>query len=225
MCWCLCLPGAWKLTLNHRPAASCSPLLRNTRNVSFRHRLIKMNESNATLNNELSHLCCGLHSLSCSHGDGPGSGPGPRRQGAQVVGGQRLRGVDAVNVVGGGGRAVGAAACRWHTKWTHTLTLRSEQVKYRRRVWCWMFSPGVFSLEASDVSVDSRASDLNFFSGTCSVVWWVGALYFLSVTTQTCHPKPLPQCWTTVLVSGALNDHVNDIYSGNIKVIGRCSLD
>lgn len=31
--------------------------------------------------------------------------------------------------------------------------------------------PGVFSLELSDVSVDSRASDLNFFSGTCSVVW------------------------------------------------------
>lgn len=41
--------------------------------------------------------------------------------------------------------------------------------------------PGVFSLEASDVSVESRASDLNFFSGTCSVVWWAGALYFLSV--------------------------------------------
>lgn len=44
---------------------------------------------------------------------------------------------------------------------------------------------GVFSLEASDVSVESRASDLNFFSGTCSVVWWVGALYFLSNNTNT----------------------------------------
>lgn len=31
--------------------------------------------------------------------------------------------------------------------------------------------PGVFSLDASDVSVESRASDLNFFSGMCSVVW------------------------------------------------------
>lgn len=41
----------------------------------------------------------------------------------------------------------------------------------------------MFSLEASDVSVDSSASDLNFFSGTCSVVWWAGALYFLSVPT------------------------------------------
>ena len=40
--------------------------------------------------------------------------------------------------------------------------------------------PGVFSLEASEVSVESRASDLNFFSGTCSVVWCTGALCFLS---------------------------------------------
>lgn len=38
-------------------------------------------------------------------------------------------------------------------------------------------------MEASDVSVESRASDLNFFSGTCSVVWWLGCVvYFLSVT-------------------------------------------
>lgn len=42
--------------------------------------------------------------------------------------------------------------------------------------------PGVFSLVASDVSVESRASDLNFFSGTCSVVWWAGVLYFLFST-------------------------------------------
>lgn len=44
--------------------------------------------------------------------------------------------------------------------------------------------PGVFSLEASEVKVESRASDLNFFSGTCSVVWCVGALYFLSAPTH-----------------------------------------
>lgn len=47
-----------------------------------------------------------------------------------------------------------------------------------------LYVPGVFSLEASDVSVESRASDLNFFSGTCSVVWWDGVLYFLSVDTH-----------------------------------------
>lgn len=42
--------------------------------------------------------------------------------------------------------------------------------------------PGVFSLEASEVSVDRRASDLNFFSGTWSVVlWWEDGLCFLSV--------------------------------------------
>lgn len=40
-------------------------------------------------------------------------------------------------------------------------------------------------MEASDVSVESRASDLNFFSGMCSVVWWVGAQYFLSEDTKT----------------------------------------
>lgn len=40
-------------------------------------------------------------------------------------------------------------------------------------------------MEASDVSVESRASDLNFFSGICSVVWWVGAQYFLSEDTKT----------------------------------------
>lgn len=41
--------------------------------------------------------------------------------------------------------------------------------------------PSVFSLEASDVSVDRRASDLNFFSGIWSVVaWWEVGLYFLS---------------------------------------------
>ena len=28
--------------------------------------------------------------------------------------------------------------------------------------------------------VESSASDLNFFSGMCSVVWCTGALYFLS---------------------------------------------
>lgn len=38
------------------------------------------------------------------------------------------------------------------------------------------------------MSVESRASDLNFFSGTCSVVWWDGVLYFLSVNT---HRKPI----------------------------------
>lgn len=41
--------------------------------------------------------------------------------------------------------------------------------------------PSVFSLEASEVSVDRRASDLNFFSGIWSVVvWWEVGLYFLS---------------------------------------------
>ena len=41
--------------------------------------------------------------------------------------------------------------------------------------------PSVFSLEASDVRVDKRASDLNFFSGKWSVVvWWEVGLYFLS---------------------------------------------
>lgn len=53
--------------------------------------------------------------------------------------------------------------------------------------------PGVFSLEASDVSVESRASDLNFFSGTCSVVWWAGALYFLSVKRHTKQVRRLEQ--------------------------------
>ena len=53
---------------------------------------------------------------------------------------------------------------------------------------CWPAGrwsvPGVFSLEASEVSVESRASDLNFFSGTCSVVWCTGALCFLSGTQE-----------------------------------------
>ncbi len=53
--------------------------------------------------------------------------------------------------------------------------------------------PGVFSLEASDVSVERRASDLNFFSGTCSVVWWAGVLYFLSVERHTKQVRGLKQ--------------------------------
>lgn len=72
-----------------------------------------------------SHLYRGLDRLSSCHGDGPGSGPGPRGQRAQVVGGQRLRGVHAVHIVGGRGRAVGTAAWRGHNstlKRAHTVT-------------------------------------------------------------------------------------------------------
>lgn len=52
----------------------------------------------------------------------------------------------------------------------------------------FVYIPGVFSLVASDVSVESSASDLNFFSGTCSVLWWAGALYFLSANKHKRKP-------------------------------------
>ena len=55
----------------------------------------------------------GLDGLRGCHGDGPGAGPRPGGEGGEVVGGQRLRGGDAVRAaVGGQGSAVGAATWR-----------------------------------------------------------------------------------------------------------------
>ena len=77
---------------------------------------------------------------------------------------------------------VAVSECVWMCVAVSECVWMCVAVAVSECVWLCVALPGVFSLEASDVSVESRASDLNFFSGTCSVVWCVGVVYFLSVT-------------------------------------------